>query len=274
MGTYLFGPVSLEDYMNPHKEISRSATMAYGAIGVMTVVLLWCALSFSGMVSPAKLPNPLAVLNKWVLLAYSDGESQLLVATVASLKRILISGFLMVATGVPIGIAMGASKKVNAFFSPLVDPFRSAPIVAFIPIFVMWLGIGETMRIAFLWLGAVVYLIPMVRDAVVAVDEKYFKLAKDRGANDFEALFLATMPAAMPRVADGVITSFALMWTYITVVEMVNADTGLGKLAENYRKVSQIDAVFAIILTILILSLAMYSTMMFLRNKRYTWVEV
>jgi NitT/TauT family transport system permease protein len=71
-----------------------------------------------------------------------------------------------------------------------------------------------------------------------------------------------------------VIVSSALMWTYITVVEMVNSESGLGKLAENYRKVSQIDAVFAIILTIIAISLAMYGLMMVVRNRRYTWEEV
>lgn len=258
--------------MNPYKQTKNA--IALGAAGLLTVIALWCAMSYSGIVSPAKLPAPHAVVIKWFTLLWHDGQSQLIPATFATLKRILISGVLMVATGVPIGIAMGASKKVNAFLSPLVDPFRSAPIVAFIPIFVMWLGIDEVMRIAFLWLGAVVYLIPMVRDAVVAVDEKYFKLAKDRGATDFEALFLAVLPAAEPRIADAVIVSSALMWTYITVVEMVNSESGLGKLAENYRKVSQIDAVFAIILTIIAISLAMYGLMMVVRNRRYTWEEV
>jgi ABC-type nitrate/sulfonate/bicarbonate transport system permease component len=67
--------------------------------------------------------------------------------------------------------------------SPLIDPFRSAPVVALLPILVMWLGIGETMKIAFLFIGAVVYLIPMVRDAIQAVPQSYWTSARDLGGD-------------------------------------------------------------------------------------------
>jgi len=253
--------------MNPNKNITRTMGYALGATSILMVLTLWSALAGFDMVSPAKLPAPWNVASAWWALAFTKG--QLGGAIFASVSRIGIAAVLMILVGFPMGILMGSSKAVNAFFSPLVDPFRSAPIVAVIPILVMWFGIGETMKVVFLWLGAVVYLVPMVRDAIQAVDSRWFKAAKDRGASDTEALVYAVLPMAKPRIADALITSISVMWTYITVAELVNADSGIGKLIETYRKVSQMDSVFAGILTIMVLALISYTAMVALRNKLY-----
>lgn len=220
------------------------------------------------IISPAKLPAPWDVVNAEIRIL---NTGVLVPAILASLQRIGIAAIFMLIVGIPVGIAMGAWPTVNAFLSPLVDPFRSAPIVAIIPILVMWFGIGETMRIVFLWLGAVVYLIPMVRDSIKAVDPCWNSLAQDRGATSMEALFTAIVPMASPRIADSIITSVSVMWTYITVAELVNAQSGLGKLIESYKKVSQMDAVVALILTIMALALITYQLMRWLRNWKYDW---
>ena len=114
--------------------------------------------SGSGWISPNKLPSPWAVARAFAYLAWHDGKSLLFDATLWSVGRVAAAGVLVVLLGVPLGILMGASPKLNAVLSPLIDPFRSAPVVALLPILVMWLGIGESMKIAFLFLGAVVYL--------------------------------------------------------------------------------------------------------------------
>lgn len=144
--------------------------------------------------------------------------------------RVLAAGSLIVLIGIPVGVLMGASPRINGVLSPLVDPFRSAPVVAFLPIFVMWFGIGEWMKILFLYVGAVVYLIPMVRDAIVAVPRNYWTSVRDLGATPIECIRHAVVPLAMPPIADAVIVAVSIMWTYITVAEYVNAREGLGQL--------------------------------------------
>jgi ABC-type nitrate/sulfonate/bicarbonate transport system permease component len=112
--------------------------------------------------------------------------------------------------------------------SPIFDPLRSTLVVVILPILVIWLGIGELMKIAFLVLGAIVFLIPMVRDALQAVPQTYWISARDLGATEWEAVRRAVLPMAMPRIADAIIASVSIMWTYITVAEYVNAEKGLG----------------------------------------------
>jgi ABC-type nitrate/sulfonate/bicarbonate transport system permease component len=160
---------------------------------------------------------------------------------------------------------------VNAFLSPLVDPFRSAPVAASLPLFVAWFGIDEWMKIAFLFLGAIVYLIPMVRDAIRAVPQAYWMSSRDLGATPLEAVRLALIPMAMPRIADAVIAAISIMWTYITVAEYVNAQEGLGQLIQNAKRFSAMDQVFVGIIVIMVLALVTYAGLTRLKQWFFPW---
>ncbi len=263
----------MNTFWNPYQPLSKTNKRWLGISAIVTVFILWSAISGFGLMSANKLPAPWSMLKALSYLIW-DSERQrslLLVAAMWSIGRVLAAGCLVILIGIPIGILMGASPKVNALFSPLIDPFRSAPVVAFLPIFVMWFGIGEWMKILFLYVGAVVYLIPMVRDAVVAVPRNYWISARDLGATPFEAVRLAVLPMAMPRIADAVIVAVSIMWTYITVAEYVNAREGLGQLIQNARRFSAMDQVFAGIFVIVALALLSYWLMRFIKARLYPW---
>ncbi len=256
---------------NPYVLPTSGQRRKLGVAAILLVLVLWGTLSGLGLVGPVKLPTPWAVVEAMGYLAWNGETSLLLTATLWSTGRVVAAGILVVLVGVPVGILMGAAPKINAFLSPLIDPFRSAPIVALLPILVMWLGIGETMKIAFLFIGAVVYLIPMVRDAIQAVPQSYWISARDLGATHWEAITKAIVPMAMPRIADAIIVGISMMWTYITVAEYVNAREGLGQLIQNARRFSAMDQVFAGIIVIIALALVTYQLMIRLKRKLYPW---
>jgi len=258
---------------NPYDALDANTRRMLGAGAVVVVLGVWCLLSGLDLVSANKLPAPWEVAEAFVHLAWNPdkGESPLGAATAASLSRVAVAALLLIAVGVPIGILMGASTRVNAALSPLVDPFRSAPIVAVLPILVMWLGIQESMKITFLFLGAVVYLIPMVRDAVRAVPPTYYISARDLGATPWESIRHAVVPMAMPRIADAVIVAVSIEWTYITVAEYVNAEVGLGQLMSHARRFSAMDQVFAAIFVIIGLALVTHTAMTAVKKRLYDW---
>lgn len=258
---------------NPYEVLQARTGKLLPLLSVALVLLAWAAVSASGLVAPSRLPSPLAVAKAFVYLSWnsSTGHSVLLTSMGYSLSRIVISMCLVLTVGIPVGVMMGASPKLNAFISPLVDPFRSAPIVAILPIMVMWFGIGEGMKIAFLFAGSVVYLVPMVRDAVRAVPQEYWVSARDLNATDFEAVRSAVLPMAMPRIVDAIITSTSVMWTYITVAEFVNAKQGLGQMIQNSGRFSAMDQVFAGIIVIVTLALITYNAMQWLKGRLYPW---
>lgn len=259
------------EFWNPYAFPPVAQRRVLGIGAVITIVLLWAGLAAFGWVSPTRLPAPWDVAGAMSYLAWHDGRSLLLTAIMWSVGRLAVAGVLVVAIGIPIGIAMGAAPRVNAALSPLVDPFRSAPVVALLPILVMWLGIGEAMKVAFLFLGAVVYLIPMVRDAIQAVPQNYWIGARDLGATPWECIRKAVLPMAMPRIADAVIVAVSVMWTYITVAEYVNAKAGLGQMIQNARRFSAWDQVFAGIIVIIALALITYQIMRMAKRRFYSW---
>ena len=261
----------MSDFWNPYVQPSPRQRRQLALLAVGAVLLLWSALSGFGIVGPNRLPEPWDVLTAFGYLSWHNGESMLAEATLWSVGRMLAAGILVVLIGIPIGVAMGASPRINAALSPLVDPFRSAPVVALLPILVMWLGIDEAMKIAFLFLGAVVYLIPMVRDAIQAVPQSHWIGARDLGATPWECIRQAVLPMAMPRIADALIVAVSVMWTYITVAEYVNAKVGLGQLIQNARRFSAWDQVFAGTIAIIVLALVTYQLMRYVKARLFPW---
>ena len=260
-------------WINPYRRLTVREARWLGIAAIVAVFVLWSLIAASGWLSANKLPPPWKVAQALAYLAWDGerGQSLLATATVWSLFRVVSAGLLVVAVGIPVGLLMGIAPRVNAALSPLVDPFRSAPVVAFLPLFVLWFGIGEAMKILFLFVGAVVYLIPMVRDAVIAVPAQYWISARDLGATTSEAVRYALLPMAMPRIFDAIIVATSVMWTYITVAEYVNAKQGLGQLIQNARRFSAMDQVFAGIIVIIALALLSYRLMRMWRERLYSW---
>jgi ABC-type nitrate/sulfonate/bicarbonate transport system permease component len=258
---------------NPHQPLESSESRALGVTALIGVVGLWVLISALGVVPPARLPAPWDVATALIGLAWNAEHqtSPLALAIGWSLYRVGAALLAVCAVGIPTGVLMGASPKVNAFLSPLVDPLRSAPIVAVLPILMIWLGIGEIAKIAFLWLGAVVYLVPMVRDAIRAVPQEYITLSYDIGATPLETVWHTILPLARPRIFDAIIVSVGIEWTYITVAEYLNADQGLGYIIQTARKLSAMDQVVGGILVILLLALLTDKLLRVIKAWAFPW---
>ncbi len=256
---------------NPHEPISSRQRQILGLAGLGTAVAIWAGVAASGLVKPYFLPAPWDVAAALLDMAQAEGDRNLFGAAWASARRVGLALIAVVIIGVPLGVLMGSSSKVNAVLSPLVDPMRSAPVVAVLPIVVLWFGIDETAKIVFLWLGASVFLIPMVRDAIVAVPRQHGVLAEDLGATPLEAIRHSVFPLALPRIVDAIIVAVGVEWTYITVAEYVNAKQGLGYLIQTYKRLSANDKVFAGIFVILVMALVTDQALKLLKRRLFPW---
>lgn len=261
----------MKAFWNPYLNLSSGQRYVFMAVSLLSVLLIWSAICLSDLVSPIRLPAPWKVAEAFGYLSYHDGRSQLGEAAAASMARIFVAFVLVLLVGIPVGVLMGAAPKLNALVSPLIDPLRSAPVVALLPILVMWLGIFEVMKISFLFLGSIVYFIPMVRDAVVAVSDRYWIGARDLGATPWECVYKVLLPIALPRIADAAIVAVSIAWTYVTVAEYVNADRGLGQLIQVAKGQSANHHVFAGIITVIALALLTYQSMQWLKRKVFAW---
>ena len=191
------------------------------------VVLIgaWCALSYGGLVEPSFLHTPTAVLRGLLVLFF---EHDLGAAIWTSPRRIGIAFFLASATALPLGVLMGAFEPINRFFDPIMAPLRFMPIVAFIPLMIMWFGIDESQKIAFLYLGVFVYLVPVVVQAIRAVPQEYVDTAYTLGASRFQVIRTVLVPASLPEIFESFRVMNAIAWTYVILAEGVNPGTSLG----------------------------------------------
>lgn len=175
------------------------------------------------------LPAPLEVLRVLVRDLFT-GERVLLDAAMVSTVRIVAAFAFAAAVALPLGILMGAWEPVNRLVDPVMAPLRYMPISAFIPMTILWFGIGERQKIAFLFLGVFVYLLPVVVSAIRAVPEELVQTALTLGASRLQVIRSVLVPAAMPDIFDSFRVMNAISWTYVILAEFVNTTRGLGYL--------------------------------------------
>lgn len=203
-------------------------------VSVAVLVLAWGALSYieversgvmQALVPSYFLPAPHEVIKSLFYLIF---EKDLLQAVGISAIRIAKAFGLSLAVALPLGIAMGSFEIVNRVFDPIIAPMRYLPITAFIPLLILWFGIDESQKVAFLFLGTVVFLLPAVVDAIRAVPEELIQTAFTLGATKGQVIRTVLIPAALPQIFDGFRVMNAIAWTYIILAEIVNAQSGIG----------------------------------------------
>jgi NitT/TauT family transport system permease protein len=190
------------------------------------------------------LPSPLEVL-RVLVRDLLTGDRVLLDAAMVSAVRIVAAFAAAALVALPLGILMGAYEPVNRLVDPIMAPLRYMPISAFIPLTILWFGIGERQKIAFLFLGVFVYLLPVVITAIRAVPEELVQTALTLGASRFQVIRSVLVPAAMPDIFDSFRVMNAISWTYVILAEFVNTTRGLGyliKLAGDRLKTSEMFA--------------------------------
>lgn len=218
--------------------LPRSTALVLGLVAPVLVLGAWCVASYGGLAPPDFLPSPSEVVRGTLqlFLQYDLGE-----AVLVSTRRILLAFFLASALALPLGVLMGAFEPVNRFFEPVVAPLRYMPISAFIPLLILWFGIYEKQKIAFLFLGVFVYLLPVVVTAIRAVPEELVQTALTLGASRAQAVRTVLLPSALPEIFDSFRVMNAISWTYVILAEAVNPEHGLGymvELARTHQKAS------------------------------------
>ncbi|HTP27909.1 MAG TPA: ABC transporter permease [Anaeromyxobacteraceae bacterium] len=218
--------------------LPRNLGFALGLAAPVLVLGGWCVASYGGLAPPDFVPSPSEVIRGTLqlFLRYDLGT-----AILVSTRRIVLSFLLASALALPLGVLMGAFAPVNQLFEPVMAPLRYMPISAFIPLLILWFGIYEKQKIAFLFLGVFVYLLPVVISAIRAVPEELVQTALTLGASKGQVVWTVLLPAAAPEIFDSFRVMNAISWTYVILAEAVNPEHGLGymvELARTHQKAS------------------------------------
>ncbi|MEU4403697.1 ABC transporter permease [Streptosporangium sp. NPDC023963] len=248
---------------------SARARWGLRAASVLFPLALWAAVSTAEVVDPTFLPSPLAVLEAFAEML---GTGQLVDDTLASLGRVGAGFGLAVLISVPLGVAMGTSAVALALLEPVVGLLRYMPAAAFIPLLIIWLGLGEPSKIAILVLGVVFFNTLMVADAVRRVPGELGQAAATLGARRGEILRKVTWPYALPAVVDAARINAAAAWNFVVVAELVAAESGLGYRIVRAQRFLQTDKIFAVLIVIGVVGLLIDVALRVLRDRLGRWV--
>jgi NitT/TauT family transport system permease protein len=218
--------------------LPRGAAFVLSFVAPIAVLGAWCLTTYGGLAPPDFLPSPTEVLKGTLQLFI---EHDLWSAILISTRRIAIAFLLASAVALPLGVLMGSFDAVNGLFEPVVAPLRYMPISAFIPLLILWFGIYEKQKVAFLFLGVFVYLLPVVVSAIRGVPEELVQTALTLGASRHQVIRTVLLPAALPEIWDSFRVMNAISWTYVILAEAVNPEHGLGymvELARTHQKAS------------------------------------
>ena len=225
----------------------RVSAIVVGGLSVTAFLLVWQGLVSSGLVHKAFLGSPETVANAaWKLI--SDGA--LYKHTTASAGRVLMGFVLSSTTAIVLGLAMGCWRPLKAVFDPVVSLIRPLPSLSWIPLSMMWLGIGEEQKYAIVFMGTLAPTLVFVVDATRRVDPVLIRAARNLGANQVQVLWEVVLPGALPSILSALKVTLALAWACIISAEMVGATRGLGFLIWNAKDWANIAQVIVGMLTI------------------------
>jgi NitT/TauT family transport system permease protein len=260
-------------------------TFATGAIVPLVVLAIWEACARAGFFSPIVLPAPSAVAVRW--WAYLtpmepwDSASQSWLAwalsgelpsdAMGSLYRVLVGFVVGAGLALPIGLLMGASNRIYALMNPLVQILRPIPPIAYIPLAIVWFGLGNPPSVFLISLGAFFPVLMNTIAGVRHVDGIYLRAARNLGASQWTLFLRVILPASTPYILAGVRIGIGTAFIVVIVSEMIAVNNGLGFRILEAREFMWSDKIIAGMLTIGLLGLALDTAVSHLNNHLLRW---
>ncbi|MBA4851203.1 ABC transporter permease [Emticicia sp. BO119] len=271
-----------------HGKLTTQQTLVLGILGLVIFLVCWFLLAEafseqkavvsatdSTKISYEKvyplLPRPDRVVKSYQELSQKDG---LWSNTSRSIWLNLKGYFWAVILAIPLGAIIALIPLLRGLFSKHVDALRYLPLTALTGLFIIWFGIEDQMKIAFLAFGVLVYLLPIVVQRIDETEDVYLKTAYTLGASNWQIIKSVYMPSVFSKLIDDIRVLTAISWTYIIIAELLNREGGIGALIYIKARQGQIDKVFAILIVIILIGflqdrLFAYLDKRFFPNKYY-----
>lgn len=227
------------------EEIPRSIYITAGASFIGLVLLLWVIASYGGFVRPLFLPTPTAIVEEGM----RQIERGILWTDMwASVYRIMVGWLIATLFAVPIGVLMGNFHFFEGLFEPFIDLVRYMPVVALVPLTILWAGIGDEQKFLILFIGVFFQEVLLIMDNVKNVPKDLINVGYTLGYNKWEILWRIVIPASGPSILDTFRITIGWTWTYLVVAELVAASDGLGRrIMEAQRYLATETIIFGIL---------------------------
>ncbi len=256
------------DLFEPLKPVSPGWRIALGIVGFALFFALWGAATWGGWVKPLFLASPAKTLETGIELFL---EYNFIVDVGVTIWRV-VGGFIIAAlVAVPLGILMGAFKPFEALLEPLVSFARYLPASAFIPLLILWAGVGEAQKLSVIFIGSAFQLILMVAVIVGSVRLDLVEAAYTLGARRKGIVFRVLLPAAAPQIAESLRLVLGWAWTYVIVAELIGASSGIGHMIMDAQRLLETGQIIFGIFAIGIIGLVSDFAFKTLNERLFPW---
>jgi NitT/TauT family transport system permease protein len=263
-------PRRIEDFLSPREPIPKSLYLILALSSFAFFLIIWSILTYGGFVDPLFLPSPGRVFQAGADLFLDLGFTT---DILNSVYRVMMGFIIAAIIGVPIGLIMGTFKIAEALTEPVVGFIRYMPASAFIPLFILWLGIGDIEKVGIIFVGSFFQLVLMVAVVAKNVHKDMLETAYTLGAKRFQVIRKVLLPASLPGIVDTLRIIVGWAWTYIIVAELVASASGIGYMIISSQRMLRTGNIIFGILTIGMLGLITDYFFKWLYNRLFPWVE-
>jgi NitT/TauT family transport system permease protein len=257
--------------VKPLRPVAPGPRLGLGLLFFAVFFALWALATLGGFVSKTFLADPITMVRAgWNLLA-EQGFAKDIGMTVWR----VVGGFVLAAViAVPLGVAMGAYKGIEAFFEPFVSFARYLPASAFIPLLILWAGIGEAQKLAVIFIGSFFQLVLMIAVSVGQTRRDLVEAAYTLGASDWGIVRRVLIPSSAPQVAETLRLVLGWAWTYVIVAELIGASNGIGHMITDSQALLATDQIIFGIITIGLIGLVSDLAFKRLNRTLFRWASL
>jgi NitT/TauT family transport system permease protein len=251
----------------------RISTPAFIAIATGTFALVlgvWWLVTAEGWEQPLFLPSPLSV---WHTLEAQWNNGQLASDTGVSVFRIMVGFVIASALAIPIGVLIGTYRFWEAAIEPLVDFIRYIPVVALVPLTIVWSGVGNTQKFVIIWIGTFFQQVLLIMDNTKRVPLDLVDIGRTLGLKDRHLLSRIIIRSAAPGIWDSMRISLGWAWTWLVLAELVAATSGLGYRITTAQRYLETNLIIAYILVLGVLGLILDQVMKAIGRALFRYAE-
>ena len=264
--------VARAEAVRPTRPAARISTGTISLVTVLVFLVLWWIAARLELVSPVFLPGPAAVLRQAIAVAH-DGyvDSTLLQHVAASLSRVLVALLAILFVGVPVGLAMGLSRIGKGVFDPIIEFIRPIPPLAYLPLVIIWLGIGEPSKIVVIAIAMIAPITIATVAGVRSVPIERVNAARSMGASQVQVVRYVILPSTLPSILTGLRIALGAGWSTLVAAELIAATRGLGFMIQSAAAFLVTDVVVLGIVVIAAIAFAMEIALRLLERLLVPW---
>lgn len=235
---------------------------------ILILLSIWEILSKIGLLNPFFLPAPTKIVESFIALL---ANGQLIIDLLVSVRRVLFGFLISILTAVPLGLFLGMNKKIKRLVSPLVNFIRPIPPIAWIPLAIIWFGIGNTTSYFITMIASFFPIFINTITGVENISQKHLDVAKSFDVDKKTLLIHVIFPCAFPFILSGMRIGLGIGWMAVVAAEMIAAFSGLGYLIIINQDMLRMDRVLVGMITIGMVGLLLDTFILELRNRFIKW---